>query len=223
MTPDKDVLLFAYGLMIVVISFMGFLTENIWLAITKGYVDNRNMHAPFLLGYGVLILMMYLGLGTPRELAAWGFLKYIPEGLPSYIFYYVVSFFIVSIGEIALGTLVEKLCKIQYWNYNWLPLHFTQYTSVPTSIMFAAIITFVMSNLYTPILNSILQMDVSRMKFLSIVLMGILVLDFICSFRTMYRKQDFNDIWRYDLKYAQQKRRDEMECSSSSLSLPESH
>ena len=33
------------------ISFLGFCVENLWLAITKGYMDNRNMLFPFLFGY----------------------------------------------------------------------------------------------------------------------------------------------------------------------------
>ena len=45
------------GIMAAVVSFLGFVVENIWLAMTKGYINNRNMNAPFLLGYGLLILL----------------------------------------------------------------------------------------------------------------------------------------------------------------------
>ena len=37
------------GIMAAVVSFLGFVVENIWLAMTKGYINNRNMNAPFLL------------------------------------------------------------------------------------------------------------------------------------------------------------------------------
>ena len=37
-------------LMATVVSFLGFVVENVWLAFTKGYIDNRNMALPFLLG-----------------------------------------------------------------------------------------------------------------------------------------------------------------------------
>ena len=53
------------GIMAAVVSFLGFVVENIWLAMTKGYINNRNMNAPFLLGYGLLILFMYAVFGTP--------------------------------------------------------------------------------------------------------------------------------------------------------------
>ena len=33
------------GIMAAVVSFLGFVVENIWLAMTKGYINNRNMNA----------------------------------------------------------------------------------------------------------------------------------------------------------------------------------
>lgn len=198
---DMETLIFAYGIMIAVIAFLGYLTENTWLAITKGYIDNRNMNAPFLLGYGLLVLTMYFLFGTPQQLASYGIMKRIPEGALSYLFYYGISFLVVSVGEILLGTLVEKICGIEYWNYSWIPFHVTKYTSLPTSIMFAAIITFFMSNLFDPIMNGILQMNPQCMKVISIALMTLLISDFVKSFYTMYKKQDFNDIWKYELRH----------------------
>ena len=46
------------------ISFLGFLLENIWLAARKGYIDNRNMNTPFMLGYGIAVMGFYFVLGN---------------------------------------------------------------------------------------------------------------------------------------------------------------
>lgn len=198
---DMENLIYVYGVMIAVIAFLGYITENVWLAITKGYIDNRNMNAPFLLGYGVLVLAVYFLFGTPQNLADWGLMRYIPEGTASYLFYYVISFLIVSVGEIVLGTLVEKICGIEYWNYEWIPFHLTKYTSLPTSIMFAGIITFFMSNLFDPIMQGLLQLNLSCIKVISIMLIALMVCDFLVSFYKMYQKQDFNLIWKYELHH----------------------
>lgn len=198
---DMENLIYVYGVMIAVIAFLGYITENTWLAITKGYIDNRNMNAPFLLGYGILVLAVYFLFGTPQDLADWGIMRYIPEGAASYLFYYVTSFVIVSVGEILLGTLVEKICGIEYWNYEWIPFHLTKYTSLPTSIMFAGIITFFMSNLFDPIMQGLLQMKPPCIKVISIMLITLLVCDFFVSFYKMYQKQDFNLIWKYELHH----------------------
>lgn len=201
MGSDMETLICVYGVMIAVIAFLGYITENTWLAITKGYIDNRNMNAPFLLGYGVMVLAIYFLFGTPQNLADWGIMRYIPEGAASYLFYYVLSFLLVSVGEILLGTTVEKICGIEYWNYEWIPFHLTKYTSLPTSVMFAGIITFFMSNLFDPIMRGLLKMDPQRIKVISVVLTTLLVWDFIASFHKMYQKQDFNLIWKYELHH----------------------
>lgn len=48
-----------YILMAVLVSFLGFVVEDGWLALTKGYIDNRNMHLPFLFGYGIAMVGLY--------------------------------------------------------------------------------------------------------------------------------------------------------------------
>ena len=123
----SDYTVYDYFLMMSLISFLGFLLENIWISVRKGYVDNRNMNLPFLLGYGIAVMFIYFVLGVPDKSNAF--------------LYCVICFIIVSLGEILLGTVVEKICGIHYWDYTSLPLHFTRYTSLFTSIGFSLIIT----------------------------------------------------------------------------------
>ena len=87
------------GIMAAVVSFLGFVVENIWLAMTKGYINNRNMNAPFLLGYGLLILFMYAVFGTPAA-----FKMFTKEKVrwKRYLLYFLCSFVVVCIGEIVL-------------------------------------------------------------------------------------------------------------------------
>ena len=71
----------------------------------------------------------------------------------------IICFFLVSIGEILLGFFVEKTGHFYYWNYSSIPLHFTKYTSVPTSLGFALIITLFMNYAYVPLLKKIKKND----------------------------------------------------------------
>ena len=41
-----------YIIVIVAVSILGFVTENIWIGMRFGYFDNRGMMLPGLLGYG---------------------------------------------------------------------------------------------------------------------------------------------------------------------------
>ena len=132
--------IYSLGIMVAVISFLGFSLENLWLSLTKGFIDNRNMNAPFLMGYGLLVVGMYLLLGTPENMALAEMVPVDRSKGEKFFVYFLCAFAVVTVGELILGHLMEKICGIQYWNYNWIPLHITQYTSIPTSIGFAAII-----------------------------------------------------------------------------------
>lgn len=188
--------IFALGIMAALISLLGFIVENIWLAMTKGYMNNRNMNMPFLLGYGCLVIVMYLILGTPETMVlpfgiAYGMTKY-----QRYLAYFVISVVVVSISELLLGNIVEYLCGIEYWNYEWIPFHLTKYTSIPTSMGFATIITFFMDNCFGTLISWIMKMDADRMRILSILLIVVMVVDFAVSFGYMIKHKELNTKWR---------------------------
>ena len=187
------------GIMVALVSFLGFLVENVWLAITKGYINNRNMNAPFLLGYGIMFLFLLFTLGTPESLVQRGVLKKSYSKKIKYIVYFLCSFVAVCIGEIILGTIVERLCCIEYWNYSKIPLHITKYTSVPTSIGFAAMITLFMGKCVTPLMSWIGRLDSVWISILSAVLMIVMVLDFFYSFHHMILLKDFYRRWKIEI------------------------
>lgn len=192
--------IYALGIMAAIVSFLGFVVENVWLAFTKGYIDNRNMNAPFLVGYGMLILAMYFLLGTPEELFI---LKKLKRNIPKWaavIIYFILSFFIVSIAEIVLGVAFEKVSGIRYWNYSMLPLHFTQYTSVPTSMGFALLITVFMGAIFNPLMDLIMRMNPRLMKWLSIILVIIMLSDLIINFYQMITSRKFVKKWQIYVK-----------------------
>lgn len=192
--------IYALGIMVAVVSFLGFVVENVWLAMTKGYINNRNMNAPFLLGYGLLIAAFYFVLGTPNQMALPKCLQKKLRARGKYILYFVCALLAVCISEIVLGEVVEKLCGFEYWNYENIPLHITKYTSIPTSIAFAAIITFFMGVCFEPLMALILQMDVRWMKIISVVLMTVMGIDFIASFRMMFKRKDYYLKWKISLR-----------------------
>ena len=188
--------LYSMGIMVGVISFLGFVLENLWLLVTKGYINNRNMTAPFLLGYGLLVVAIYVLLGIPSKTAILAISdKRISKKL-NVALYFLICMIIVSIGEILLGNIVEKLCGIEYWNYSRLPMHIGKYTSIPTSIGFAVIITFFMDNCFVPIMTTISNIPYDARRIIAIALIIVMTLDFIQSFRVMVMTRDFNCMWQ---------------------------
>ena len=184
------------GIMVAIISFLGFVVENVWLAITKGYMNNRNMNAPFLLGYGLVVLFLYFVLGTPANPVKWGLLRKTYSKKIQYIVYFLCSFVVVCIGEIILGTIVEWLCGFEYWNYSNIPMHITKYTSIPTSTGFATMITFFMGECFTPLMNWITRLHSIWLRGISVGLMVIMISDFLISFYHMIVEKDFYLKWK---------------------------
>lgn len=183
-----------YLLTVTIISFLGFCVENLWLAVTQKYIDNRSMNLPFLLGYGLAVVGIYLIFKTPKK---W-FSKKPAHKFILYFSYFIVMVVLVSIGEIILGKTVERICGFAYWNYECLPLHITKYTSIPTSIGFAGIIMFSMEFIMEPLLSCVQRLPSMALNILSVAFAVLLTCDFLVSFRNMYRNRGQNKRWRYE-------------------------
>ncbi|MDI9242652.1 putative ABC transporter permease [Fusibacillus kribbianus] len=192
--------IYVLGMMAALISFLGFLVENLWLAVTKGYINNRNMNAPFLLGYGMLVLVMYFMMGTPEHIHLPCRMQRKLTKQKRYVLYFLGAMLFVCVGEIVLGIVVEHLCGIEYWNYSKIPLHITKYTSIPTSAAFASMITVFMGRCFQPILHFVSRLDYRVMKVVSTVLIIVMLWDFWVSFGIMIKKKNFYLKWKIFLR-----------------------
>lgn len=191
------------GIMIAVVSFLGFAVENTWLAVTKGYIDNRNMNLPFLLGYGLALAAIYYGLGIPSETPLFSLLP----GRARLPLYFLIVMLCVSAGELVLGGVTERLCKIEYWNYSWIPLHITKYTSVPTSMGFAAMITLFMEHCFQPMMAVISRMDERVLRAAAPVLFALLAADYLYCYGQMMKRHSFYEKWRMPVQWKGLRRR----------------
>lgn len=181
-------------IMVLLISFLGFVLENIWLALTKGYMDNRNMTMPFLLGYGLLVVGMYMLLGTPEKMSIFG--RSISEGRTELV-YFALSAVIVSAGEIVLGKIVEHFMGFEYWNYEWIPLHITRYTSVPTSLGFASIITLFMEHVFPVVMDFTKTIYSKTLSDIAVLLLFLCLVDMVSSFKKMKENNGNNQRWKW--------------------------
>lgn len=191
--------IFSLFIIMALVSFLGFIVENLWMAFTKGYIDNRNMVFPFLIGYGLAIALIYLAFGTPRNLTIFGNDINIPSIHLEILLYFIIVMVCVSLGEIFLGKSVEKICHIKWWDYSKLPMHITQYTSVFTSIGFTMMIVLFMDKVFVPLHSWLMTCDIQVLKFTSITVMTIMTADFFHSAYIMYKRKSFFKIWQINV------------------------
>lgn len=189
---------FALCLIITVVAFLGFVVENVWLSMTKGFIDNRNMTLPFLLGYGIAIVLIYILFGTPQHLRILGFDTGITNTFAQTVIYYFAVIVCVSVGEITLGTFVEKTCGIIWWDYTRLPMHITRYTSIPTSMAFALGITVFMRRFFTPLMLRFMRMDFDNLRFWALTFMTLLGVDFVVSAIKFAVTREMKPTWKID-------------------------
>lgn len=187
------------GILVILVSFMGFAVENIWLALTKGYINNRNMNLPFLLGYGLAVLAIYLLFGVPSEMKLLNRFPVKASRMVKYILYFLCVMLCISIGEIILGMVTEEFCHIEYWNYSPIPLHITKYTSVPTSAGFATMITLFMEKVFPLLMNKMESLDGRAVRIIVVVLLIMMTADFIKCYGQMIKTSNFNERWRITL------------------------
>ena len=181
-------------------SFLGFWVENIWLSFTKGYMDNRNMHLPFLLGYGLTVFAIYFLFGTPEAPKFLGFDLVLENKKFTEVVYFIIVFVCISVGEWMLGTIVEKKCGIIWWDYTKLPLHITKYTSIPTSIAFTFMVIIFMNVFFVPVYNSLMMYKSSVLLIIACILMLAMVIDFMYSAVWMMKKRELLNLWKINTR-----------------------
>ena len=181
--------------LMIIISFLGFAVEDIWLLITRGYANNRNMYLPFLFGYGLAVFAVFLFFGTPQDRGGLIGVDRFFSGWKKTAVYILQTAVFVSIAEIILGTSVEKLCGFHYWDYTNLPLHITRYTSVFTSLGFSCMISAFMRFCLHPALHMLGKLDSRRFRILGYILLAALLIDYFLSFGYMIRYQEYHFVW----------------------------
>ena len=171
-------------LMLILCSFLGYVVENIWNYFTNGYVDNRNMFLPFLVGYGIAIWLVYIFFGVPST-----------RKLPLYC---VKILLFTTAAEIALGYTVEAICGFHYWDYTSLPLHFTPYASVITSLGFMLVVSLFMNVHFTPLMKLFRKWTEHKaVRILAVLLVVLMAVDLIASFIRMYTLGAGNETWLF--------------------------
>ncbi|MCR5743064.1 MAG: putative ABC transporter permease [Lachnospiraceae bacterium] len=180
----------------IVASVIGFIIENVWLAFQHGFIDNRGMAFPALIGYGMAVVAFYIILGVPSRPAFLGYKLPVEDFDHGLVFYFIATLILVSVGEIVLGTAVERFTGIIWWDYSNLPMHLTRYTSLPTSAGFAFMIVLFMEYCFKPMFEYTASIQTPAMFTYSAVILVVLSVDFIHSANYMIKNHRVYDLWK---------------------------
>ncbi len=197
-SESKRIKAAAMCLLITIVSFLGYMVETVFVAMTDGYIDNRNMLLPFLLGYGLAMAGIYGAFGTPTAPRFFGIRLNCRRAAWGVLYYFGVVFLAVSAGEALMGIFVEACFDITWWDYSSIPLHVTKFTSVPTSLAFTALVMLFMHAFFERIYRACQRMNRTVLYVLALVFMVLLAADFMISGVQMFLTHDFVRYWRIE-------------------------
>ena len=186
----------ALCVVVLIASFLGYLVENIWVSLRHGYIDNRGMYLPCLLGYGLANLVIFALFGTPDQPKLYLLQNCVSDSVSEHFLYALEVFVSITVCESAFGHLIYHVCHVKWWNYNSIPLHIGQYTSIPTSIGFTACIYIYIQNIFTPIYTFLLETDIERYGTIILSLTILAIADCVYGLYYMYKHHTVNILFR---------------------------
>ncbi len=146
-------------LLMIVMSFAGFVVENLFRLFRDGVLNSRRQILPFLFAYGIAVFAMYVAIGTPKEMRFFCWRIFRKESKLSaaakYVCYFLILFAFIFFGEVLFGSFVEWVSGVVLWDYTGIPLCFTKYTSVPTALGLSAGVMLFMRFVFEPLMKKL--------------------------------------------------------------------
>ena len=185
-------------------AFLGWWVENIFRLVSAGVFDSRHQLLPFLGAYGFGIFVMFFVFGTPSEmrllkkriLPARTKKNHVLRG----VIYCALLFSLILFGEMGMGLLFEKAFGVKAWNYTSIPLHITQYTSIPTTAAFTAGIFLLMQFVF-PRAVKLIDRIPDRTAFLLALVLGVLIAaDWLIMIVSGLVNGSFPEYWSFKIR-----------------------
>ena len=169
MTSKKN--LYYYLNNFLLFSFFGFLFENIMHLITAGSLTNNPFYGPWMpiYGFGVIIMIFLTRLVFNRVK--------LNRPLKIIILFLTVTI-ILTILELAGGYLTEFVFHKSFWDYTDLKFNFGKYIALEVSLGWG-----VACLIFLYVVKPLTDMFIEKIpKFISIILLILIITDFIFSF-----------------------------------------
>jgi len=126
----------------VIVSFAGWVGENIATLIGSRKIDSRFHLLPFISPYGLIVILLYAAFRDVDRATFFGkplFKKdTVGTRIWSNLYCLVVITAAVFVGELIVGNLWEKAFGVILWDYTNHPYCVTRYTCLSTTLLYGA-------------------------------------------------------------------------------------
>lgn len=178
MTQEKNdgIYILFMGIMM---SFLGWVMECISGLLSTGYIDSQGYFLPLIPSYSLVIFTWYLIIKRFPKLV-----DYKGEEFSKIISYNVILYLALCLAvfliEIVYGNLMEILFNVKLWSYRKIPMHVTQYASVPTALGIGMGAFLLIRFVFPSVLNFLRKhVDAQKLKIINIVIWSLIIIDLI--------------------------------------------
>ncbi len=149
------VYLYLFGIWI---AHLGWLIENIAKSISTLHVFDSRFHLlPFIWPYSLIIFAFHIALRDPDDIVFFGKRIFPPEMKHAKLYSNLMGLGIVCalvfLGELVVGNVWDIFFGVQLWDYSYMPLPITQYTSAFTTFGYGGGVFLIFKFIYKPVLN----------------------------------------------------------------------
>ncbi|MBQ9714247.1 MAG: hypothetical protein IJV83_02880 [Clostridia bacterium] len=165
--------------MSVLVSFGGWIGENISRYFGSRTMDSRFHLLPFLSPYGLLVLLLYAALRDPDRIAFFGRPVFKKINRKTKLLSNLLCLLVITaagfFGELLVGTFWEKAFGVVLWDYTNHSYCFTRYTCLMTTILYGVGGYLFFRLLFFPLFRQIKKLPRKTAKILGYSL-GVLIL-----------------------------------------------
>ena len=162
----------------VLIAFIGWLWETIYVAIKSGAVYDRGfLTLPLCPIYSTVLLSMYFILGTLKDRR--GFSSYIKNNSAHALIYFCLCFILPTIAELLVGAFFLSIFNIRLWDYSYLEYNTAGHIALEISTMWGLLIFIFMNKVFPLLKKAVFKLNDRSSKIIASILASIILIDLI--------------------------------------------
>ncbi|MFA6861695.1 MAG: putative ABC transporter permease [Bacilli bacterium] len=185
---ERELIVFRFFLVGVIISFLGWAIETVFCSIQEGKLVDRGFLVLPLCGlYGTAVVVQDLLIGTPYKGRLADYFQKTKLSKPKKITLGIISYLLLSgiiatMVELLVGVFFDKIFSCRLWDYSSLAFNYHGYICLSFSLIWSFLVTFIMSTIYPLCTLLVKRIPFKKLKGLGITLAILIVIDLVFNF-----------------------------------------
>lgn len=166
-----------FFLLVLLLSFFGFIYETILSIIISNIQDRGFLILPFCMIYGISIIFIYLTIGIPQNIKIFKF-KIKVNIFIKWLLYIIIFSLICTISELIGGFIFDKLFNVKLWDYSQMLYNYKGYIALLPSVVWGIAGSIFMGFVFIPIKKLVDNLSFKVLNIVFYTLLLLLLIDY---------------------------------------------